>query len=503
MGKSNIRRRLFVGLLMLPLAISTMAQTRVDLSRQATGTEFLQPPFSAPIRSGTQLPASCAVGELFFLATAPAGANIHVCHATDEWAVQGSGGQGALEIQNNGVSVGVRSVLNFVPGNGVSQATADLGSRIDVQSSIDTATMQSKRLTQSGEVLNCTSSGGSGTSYTCAMLPTLSVLTPGMVVFWRPDISNDHRDITLSIDAFDPMPIRLADGVSQARVGDFSAGRNYPLWFDGSSFRVMQPPILEDYQTRSGAQSGQELFCLSTGGSSIAYSCALNPQLQSYSAGLVVRWRPDVDPAGGSITLNIDGLGDRAIRRSDGVSDPVSGEIRTGELYLLWFNGVEFRIIQSLPLGLARDVSVQNGNLLLCQSAGGNGASYACPMTPPLSSLHTGMVLHWIPDVDAVPGLIQLTVNNLSPVPITLADGASQPQLSDIRAAQLYQLWYDGSTFRLLSIRQSPPVDASIPACTSSYRGRLWLIPGEAGVKDELRVCTKDETDQYEWKMIL
>lgn len=502
MGEFSNRQNLIFWLLILATTLSATAQTRVDLSRQATGTEFLEPPFSSPMRSGGQLPATCLTGDLFFLTAAPAGANIQVCYAAGEWAPQGSAGQGAVEIQNNGVSVGVRPVLNFVPGIGVSQVTMDNGSRIDVQNSIDTASLQSKRLAQSGEVLNCISAGGSATSYTCAMLPTLSVLSPGMVLFWRPDTSNDHRDITLSIDEFDPKPIRLADGVSKPRVGDFAAGRNYPLWFDGANFRVMQPPILEDYQTISGAQSGQELLCVSTGGSSIAYSCAINPQLQSYSAGLVVRWRPDVEPAGGSITLTIDGLGPRAIRRSDGASEPSLGEIRAGELYPLWFDGDEFRIIQSLPLGLTRDVSVQNGNLLLCQSTGSNGSSYACPMTPPLSSLTTGMVLHWVPDIDATPGSVQLTVDNLSPIPITLADGTSQPQHGDIRAARLYQLWYDGTTFRLLAAPGSLPVDASIPGCTVSFRGRLWLIPGGEGVKDELRVCAKEQTDQYEWKLI-
>lgn len=42
-----------------------------------------------PIKSGTTLPGTCAVGEYFFKSDATAGQNTHACTATDTWVLQG------------------------------------------------------------------------------------------------------------------------------------------------------------------------------------------------------------------------------------------------------------------------------------------------------------------------------------------------------------------------------------------------------------------------------
>ena len=64
---------------------------------------------------------------------------------------------------------------------------------------------------------------------------------------------------------------------------------------------------------------------------------------------MMLAWRPDVDVAGGPVTLAVDSLEQvpvvlRASNSIEGVRDPVAGELTGGELYLLWFDGAQFRV---------------------------------------------------------------------------------------------------------------------------------------------------------------
>jgi hypothetical protein len=61
------------------------------------------------------------------------------------------------------------------------------------------------------------------------------------------------------------------------------------------------------------------------------------------------------------------------------------------------------------------------------------------------------MTLNWIPDIKGAGGATTLNVDLLGTVPVGLADGATAPGGSTIIAGQMYQLWYDGRVFRVLS----------------------------------------------------
>jgi hypothetical protein len=68
---------------------SLQGQTKVDLSRQAKGIDFTGASTTKPMKAGAALPATCGAGELFFNTTAPSGANLYACTATNTWTVQG------------------------------------------------------------------------------------------------------------------------------------------------------------------------------------------------------------------------------------------------------------------------------------------------------------------------------------------------------------------------------------------------------------------------------
>jgi hypothetical protein len=162
---------------------------------------------------------------------------------TSAWEPQnisggGGGGGGSLAIQNDGVSVGSRSTLNWTPGLGLTNMLADTGTTVQIQQNVDTSVIQSRANTQSGQTLYCPSNGNNGTSYTCGLSPVLTAYTTGMVVYWRPDVNAIAGPVTLNIDTLGARPVRRSDGTTDPPAGDVVAGQLYALWYDGAVFRL-------------------------------------------------------------------------------------------------------------------------------------------------------------------------------------------------------------------------------------------------------------------------
>jgi len=74
-------------------------QTQIDLQAQSKNVDFTTSPTTRPLKSGVVLPATCTVGEMFFLSSAAAGANLYGCAATNGWTIESSGGGGS-SVQN-------------------------------------------------------------------------------------------------------------------------------------------------------------------------------------------------------------------------------------------------------------------------------------------------------------------------------------------------------------------------------------------------------------------
>jgi hypothetical protein len=112
----------------------------------------------------------------------------------------------------------------------------------------------------------------------------------------------------------------------------------------GSEINVLLGLDTAVVQTPWGEQTGSALLCGSTGGSSSSYQCSLQPTLQEYTTGMTLHWTPDVNGTGGATTLNVDTLGATAVKLADGVTDPASTDIQSGQLYVIWYDGGVFRL---------------------------------------------------------------------------------------------------------------------------------------------------------------
>jgi len=220
----------------IPLA----AQTQVDLRTQSKDVDFQGAVFTKPFKSGSALPLTCTQAEMFFLTSAAAGTNVYGC-PNGGWVSEGIGG--FVTIKNTSVLVGSRSILDLSSGPGVILATTDTGQSILIQTSLDTAVVQTRSSEQSGAVLLCASTSGSGSTYTCFLAPTISTYTAGMLLHWKPDANGTGGATTLNVDTLGAAAVKLADGVTDPAAGEIEAGRVYEIWYDGTSFRLLNPNI--------------------------------------------------------------------------------------------------------------------------------------------------------------------------------------------------------------------------------------------------------------------
>ena len=224
------------------VAIGASGQTQLDLRTQSKGADFSGINPTKPFQTGTVLPASCLVGQLFFKSNAGAGQNLYGCVATDLWALASQGGTsgGGVTVNNTGTPVGSRSTLDFSSGIGILTSISDTGQAISIQPSVDTAVVQTRASEQSGNVLLCASASGSGVDYTCSLTPTLTSYTSGMVLRWKPDVNGTGGATTLNVDTLGAVNVKLGNGSNPA-AGDLVAGRIQEIWYDGvnSGFSIL------------------------------------------------------------------------------------------------------------------------------------------------------------------------------------------------------------------------------------------------------------------------
>jgi len=252
------------------------AQTQIDLSTQAK---------NMPIKTGTTLPSTCTVGQIFFLTSAPQGTNLYGCTGVNTWSAEGgqpganamlqgtvasmpatcSVGQtyfatdamaganlygcsapntwtsegGSETVDSNGVTVGSRPTTNFLTGPGLLSVITDTGTEINIQTALDTAVIETLPGEQTGSSLLCASASGSASAYTCSMTPAATAYTVGMVLHWVPDVNGVGGPTTLNVDTLGAASVKLADGVSDPLAADIAAGSMRDVWYDGATFRFL------------------------------------------------------------------------------------------------------------------------------------------------------------------------------------------------------------------------------------------------------------------------
>jgi len=168
---------------------------------------------------------------------------------------------------------------------------------------------------------------------------------------------------------------------------------------------------------------------------------------------------PPMHPPGESVWLlggqHVD-LGrrerDSGQQRSDGRIPPTTNFLTgVGLISVITDTGTEINIQSALDTAVVATLpGEQTGSSLLCGPTSGSANSYECSMTPTATAYTLGMVLHWIPNVNGAGGATTLNVDSLGATSVKQADGVSDPSATDIVAASMREVWYDGVNFRFL-----------------------------------------------------
>jgi hypothetical protein len=113
-------------------------QTLIDIGKQGKNIDFTGAPYTRPVKTGTSLPATCAVGDMFLNLAGTTGNNLYACTGTNTWTVQ-AGGQGNSGLPDPGTN-------GIVVRTGPNATTAVPAPRGTVVGTSDTQTLTNKSI---------------------------------------------------------------------------------------------------------------------------------------------------------------------------------------------------------------------------------------------------------------------------------------------------------------------------------------------------------------------
>lgn len=359
--------------LVVSWGLTLAAQTQIDLRTQAKNIDFSAATSTRPMKTGAALPATCAVGNMFFNTSAPAGTNLYGCTAPNTWSVQGGIPMGNCQYNagsqiltctdsSNNVYTTVETATSGTPNQWVdyiaptgiphtSQPTFAQISGAASASQLPSAAM----LTNQGNAVTAGTQDFSNAAHTLPMKSGTTAMLPALCAVGEAYFATD-APAGGNVYGCAAANVWTAQGNLSVESGGVVVGRRGAANFitgagligtvsdDGSEINVQSALDTAVVQTQPGEQSGSALLCASSSGSASHYTCALSPTLAAYTPGMMLHWTPDVAGAGGPTTLNVDTLGAAPVTLADGMTNPASATIVAGQLYVVWYDGSVFRI---------------------------------------------------------------------------------------------------------------------------------------------------------------
>jgi len=207
-----------IKLLLLCGAVSAQQQpTSLNLAQQAKNPDFSAMPVTRPVTVGTSLPATCAIGQLYFNSAASAGSNLYSCTSTNTWTVIGmASGVNASSIRGSTVS-------STAPANNQaliyysSSASYVPTSVYTLQNGLGTSAVGSTNLQVNVSMGIRAVTGTSDTliSTDCGGLVTYNSASPVAVSLAQPSLGGQFiRGCPITIHNYGAGPVTLTPGTS-------------------------------------------------------------------------------------------------------------------------------------------------------------------------------------------------------------------------------------------------------------------------------------------------
>ncbi len=310
--------------IVLGLGVTADAQTQVSLKTQARSADLSNVGPTKPMQTGTALPVACTTGQMFFLTTAPAGANLYACAATNVWsAIVGSGGGG----------------VNVAAGSGI--VVTQSGSTDTI--STDPAVVPTKSVVQASTSNIVTLTSASSSALTGTQNPALAGYSDKQLVELTWNVACAGGPMTLAVDGLPATSLVKADGATALSAADCTSGQTNLFSYDGTlgKFKLLG----------GGAITGG-------GGSSVTFA---PPYIQSGGNNyLPFGFQATLPPTSGWTALNFSGA--TLVTSGRGGAIAITSPL-TGSLNLY---------SQTLPIGSTATLTGAVGFL----SATGGGGTY-------------------------------------------------------------------------------------------------------------------------------
>lgn len=188
------------------------------------------------VEFGTTLPSTCPSPYVFFKTDETPGENLYFCTATDTFTKMTTGGPPAWEY--SAVSVGTRSVVNFIPGAGVTLVPVDTGTKIQWTFAVDSAVMLSRDQAQKNSDRYVALSTADNANYTgCPADHTMivgSIVAGAELLVKMPAAANAAGAITLDICSTGTVNWKAHDGTTDPGAGAMAANRLYRIAHNGT-----------------------------------------------------------------------------------------------------------------------------------------------------------------------------------------------------------------------------------------------------------------------------
>jgi hypothetical protein len=317
------RRAILVASCLLALA---NAQTLVDLRTQSKSVNFTAANSTSPFQAGTTLPVTCTVGQAFFETNSAAGLNLFGCTATNSWTLLSAG-----ILLGDVTGTPGSSTVSQLRGRAVSATAPTSGQSLAWNSGTSTWTPQTTvgRVQNAGTILPAEPSlnfSGGGCTDNPSNSRTDCSGTGGGIAGVTVDLNGTSEGTQATLNFIS------GTGIVQACVNNSGASRV-------DCTPSYNAAVIPTHDTIHANES----YCASSNGST-AYTCAMpDKALTGYSAGEAFLLNVDTTCAS-SCTLNIDGVGIKSLKKSDGVTDP-TGTLVAGQAKLIWYDGTVMRLM--------------------------------------------------------------------------------------------------------------------------------------------------------------
>lgn len=189
-----------------------------------------------------------------------------------------------------------------------------------------------------GELLWGGTSGGTANAQTLSGVGTISAYAAGQRFIFIAGNSNSGA-CTLNVNSIGAVSIVKGPAAGSLSSGDIRAGQVVDVVYDsggGGRFRLMDYPSLNDVQNSALIWGGT-----STGSANVQ-AISVAPAITAYAAGQVFFFNPGFTNSS-SLTLNVNGLGAKAVQRWGAAL--VGGEVKTNAPCLVVYDGTQFQLL--------------------------------------------------------------------------------------------------------------------------------------------------------------